>query len=221
MRLPNRLLALTPGELKDSRGFPAFLNGLECALKAGLPGVLLREPNLGAWDLLRLAEEVKHRCADQSLSASGCLPWFGVHDSVHIALRVAADGVHLGFQSLPTWEVRDLVGDAMAIGFSSHAGDAAAAWKGANYLFHGPVHPTPSKRGVLDSMGCEALGRFCKGTDLAVFGLGGIGPLEVPAVLSEGAGVAVLRGILGAPDPAAATRDYLAALETSPAGGRP
>jgi thiamine-phosphate pyrophosphorylase len=212
MFLPKRLIALSTGELRSPRSFPSFLSALDRALDAGLPGVLLREPNLGAGDYLRLAEEVQRRCAPDEDGDGHAKAWFGIHDSVHVALRLGANGVHLGFRSLPTWEVRDLVGDSMAIGFSTHAGEDSGSWRGADYLFHGPVHATPSKAGVLDPIGIDALAEFCARADLPVYGLGGIGPDEVNEVASRSAGVAAMGGILGAADPGAATRAYLDAL---------
>jgi thiamine-phosphate pyrophosphorylase len=210
LQAPGHLIALSPGNLRSVAEFPRFLHKLQLALKAGLPAVLVREPSLPAGELLELARSTVVLCR----AHPGV--WCGVHDSVHAALDAEADGVHLGFRSLTPGVVRECVGERLAIGFSAHVGDSPEAWEGADYLHYGPVYETPSKQGLLEPVGLPGLKSFVRQTGLPVFGLGGIHPSRAADVRSSGAGVAVLSGILGAHDPAQATGQYLAAIQSHP-----
>ncbi|HZO08547.1 MAG TPA: thiamine phosphate synthase [Myxococcota bacterium] len=200
------MIALSPGDL-EARPRERFLADLEAALAAGLPALLLREPRLDERAFLELAGHVRAR-----MQAAGS-PWFAVHDRAHLALELGADAVHLSFRSLRPPELVPWIGARLAIGLSTHADDDPATWHGADYLFHGPLRDTPSKRGRLAPIGIEGLERALARTSIPILALGGVRPADVAPVLAAGAhGVAVLGGIFAAADAAAATRAYLARL---------
>lgn len=215
MRLPPPLVALTPGSLRpgQERG---LLAAVDAALGAGLRGVLVREPGLSDRALAALGAALRQRLAEG---------WLALHDRPHVALAVGADAVHLGFRSLPLAAVRAGFGDDLTIGLSTHAHDDPRAWAAASYVFHGPVRPTPSKQGLLEPVGMEGLARACRASPVPVLAIGGLEPEDAPAVLASGAhGLAVLRGVLAARDPARAAARFLAALADLPGasdGGRP
>ncbi len=207
-RLPQRLLALTPGTLHDGASTSALLRGIGQAFEAGLPAVLLREPELSDGALHAFACEVVElatRFEDR---------WVGVHDRVHVALAAGADGAHLGFRSMPPLDARAVAGDALALGLSAHAhDDAPSAWEGADYLTFGPVRETPSKHGLLEPTGFARLEEAVRLAGRPLFALGGMTPEDAPSARAAGAGLAALGGILGASDPAGRTRAFLAALD--------
>ncbi len=204
VRLPPRLLALTPGNLAGDE----LLARLGAAVAGGLEGVLVREPALedGAFaDLLARARELL-----------GPQRWLGVHDRAHLARALGCDGLHLGFRSLPPTLARAVVGEDIAIGFSAHAHEEPSIRAGADYLFFGPVLETPSKQGFLEPVGFDGLSGECARSALPTWAIGGLAPRHVGQALAAGAkGVAVLAGILASEDPASATRSYLAALTRS------
>lgn len=206
VRLPGALLALSPGEARDRAGVEGLLRRVEAALRSGLPAVLLREPHLSDGELLDLSRRVRV-LAD---AAGGC--WVGVHDRVHVALAARADGVHLGFRSLPPAEAARVAAGRLAVGFSGHAHDEPGDREGADYLTFGPVLETPSKYGLLDPVGFERLSEEVEACPVPVLGLGGLDPERAPRAWAVGAGVAALGGLLGGSDPAARTRAYLDAL---------
>jgi len=178
---------------------PAFLARAATATSAGLRGILLRESRLDDGVFLNLALGLRRQFAD-------CAGWLGVHDRVHLAAPAGADGVHLGYRSLEVDEVRPIVGEQIAIGLSTHAADEPDAWSGADYRFYGPVFETPSKRGLLAPVGPDGLTRSAGGHTIPVWALGGVNPENLPLLVDCGArGVAMLSGLLGAPDVAAAT----------------
>jgi len=206
LRTPPALIALTPGVLRPE-GLQRALGAIRSAAAAGLSAVLVREPELGDGALLWFAREVKALlCAQRG-------GWLGVHDRAHVALAAEADAVHLGYRSLAPATVRALVPSGMAVGLSTHATDETSLWDAADYLFHGPVRDTPSKRGLLEPVGMDGLAAAVARSSVPVFGIGGLRPADLPALVAAGAaGVAVLRGVLGAGDPGRCARAYLAAL---------
>ncbi len=213
--LPPRLIALTPGNLHLDPAARALAleRAVARGLEGGLRGVLLREPELGDAPLAGLGARLRER-----LDAVG--GWLGLHDRVHLAAHLGADAVHLGFRSLAPGEARSILPGAIAVGFSAHAPDEPASWEGADYLFCGPVRPTPSKEGLLEPIGFEGLGAAARRSALPLWGIGGLRPEDAGPALSAGArGLAVLSGVLGAADPSPAARAYLESLEEAGEGG--
>ncbi len=201
LRLPPELLALTPGDL-EAPAVERFARRAASAVRAGLRGVLLREPHLADREVVELALTLR-----SLLGPSG---WLGLHDRAHLAAGVSADGVHLGGRSLAAERVRAWLEPAIAVGVSSHANDAAQARRGADYSIFAPVFDVPGKGAA---QGLDGLRGAIEGSALPTWGLGGIAPESASSVCAAGArGVAVLRGIFGAVDPAAATESYLRAL---------
>ncbi len=140
-----------------------------------------------------------------------------VNGRVDVALAAEADGVHLPERGLPASAVRALMPDAL-VGVSCHdaAGLVRAGAEGADYAVLGPIGPVPGKGPPLGIEGFRALvaARGPEGA-LPVLALGGIVEGDVPALLEAGAhGIAVIRGVVRAPDPAAATRALIRALDT-------
>ena len=200
-----RLIAISPGDLRPGSS-ARFLEALEGALEAGLPGLLLREPGLADAAYLELATDVVRRCA-------GRPSWFAVHDRPHLARALGADAVHLSFRSLRAEELAPWLDRSVARGLSTHASDDPAAWRGVDYLFHGPLHATPRKAHALEPLGLDGLERARSLAPCPVLALGGVRPEDVGPLRARGLhGVAVLSGILGAADPRRATAAYLEAL---------
>lgn len=109
---------------------------------------------------------------------------------------------------MPAAVVRALLDPDALVGVSTHTPGEAA--EGADFLFFGPVYATPAKTGT---QGVERLRDAVAAAALPVLAIGGVTAARVAEVLDGGAtGVAVIRAILGAPDPGAATRAFLAAL---------
>lgn len=198
---PPGLIALSPGDLTPE-GVPHFARLARAATRAGLEGLMLREPRLADGVYLQLAREL----------APG-LGWLCLHDRPHLVHACGAAAVHLGFRSCEPASVRAWLADDVAIGFSAHDGDEPEAWTGCDYLLLGPVRDTPSKRGLKEPLGLDGLERCVRAADLPVWAVGGMRPEDVYGVLRGGAsGVAVLSGISMASDAGAAVKAYRSAL---------
>ena len=197
MTLP-RLFALSPGVLTDARTAHEFAVRARDLVGAGLRGVVLREPELEDGATLALARELR---ALLPVGAGTLI----VHDRIHVALAAGADGVHLGFRSLPLSECRALFersGASLEVGLSTHAGDDPARWVGATYVFHGPFAKVTSKPDALPPIGTEGLSAALKASEVPVYALGGIDASNVGAALGTGVHGVAVRGALSLADDA-------------------
>lgn len=162
------------------------------ALERGLRKILLREKDLDSRALYDLALPL--RTLTKNFQAQ-----LFIHDRVDVAQAVGADGVHLGWRSLPPEKVRALWPAPGLLGVSCHNGnEAERAWAvGADYITFGPIFSTPSKEGLLVPTGLEALKAIKEQAGGAVFALGGISEERAQAVLEAGAdGLAAIRAFL-------------------------
>ncbi len=176
------------------------------ALGAGLPAVQLRDKELSGRELFALAERLRRETA-----RTGALLF--VNDRIDIALAVGADGVHLGDGSVPVEVARSLVPPACQIGVSTHSAAELGALVGASFAFFGPVFATPSKAAYGPPQGEVKLREALRTAHVPILAIGGVGAAEVPTLRVLGvAGVAVVRAILAADDPAAATHALVGAL---------
>lgn len=202
-----RLIALSPGDLERASA-ARLVDALERACAAGLPGFLLREPRLSDREYLELARSLE----DLRRRHRGL--WFAVHDRAHLARALAADAVHLSFRSLRVEELRPWLGPATALGLSTHAHDDPRAWRGADYVFHGPLRATPDKEHAQAPVGMQGLERAARAAPCPAYALGGVCAEDARELVARGLhGVAVRSRLLGAAEPGVATRTYLEQLE--------
>lgn len=175
------------------------------ACDAGLPAVQLREKDLGGRALWALAERLRAITA-----RTGAL--LLVNERIDVAVAAGADGVHLGGGALAVADARALLPPGALVGVSTHAADEVAATD-ADYAVFGPVWDTPSKRAFGAPQGVARLGAAVAAARVPVLAIGGADAATAAAARDAGAhGIAVIRAILGAADPAAATRALCAAV---------
>ena len=200
-RIPNLLLVTD----RRATGGRDLVDVVDRALGAGLPAVQLRDKDLSGRALYELAERLRAATARR-----GALLF--VNDRVDVAVAVGADGVHLGGGALPVEVARRLLPPGALIGASVHAvADAAAV--AAEFVVFGPVFATPSKAAFGTPQGTDRLAAAVRGAGKPVLAIGGIDAGKLDSVRATGAhGIAVIRAILGAGDPGAATRALLAGL---------
>jgi thiamine-phosphate pyrophosphorylase len=120
----------------------SFADRLKAALEPGLASAFqLRVKDTDEHELARLAEPLQRICADADVA-------FIVNDSVSLAKRLGADGVHLGQSDGDIREARALLGPSAQIGRTCHdsrhlAMEAGEA--GADYVAFGAFYPTTTK----------------------------------------------------------------------------
>ena len=188
---------------------PDLLTVVEQALAAGV--ALLQHRSKLSDDLPRYREALALR---ELCASHGAL--FIVNDRVDLALAVEADGVHLGQGDLPPAQARRLIGPDRLLGRSTHALSQLhqAQADGCDYVGVGPLHATPTKPGR-EPVGLAYLRQAAAQATVPWFGIGGVDASTLAAVLEaggQGCRVAVVRAVMEADDPAAATAELLEML---------
>jgi thiamine-phosphate pyrophosphorylase len=118
---------------------------------------------------------------------------FVVDDDVEAALRLEADGVHLGRHDSGTECARS---EGLLLGLSAASVDEAQAAErqGAAYVGAGPVWATPSKPDADPPVGLDGLAEICAAVSVPVVAIGGIDASNAGDCIRAGAaGVAVIR----------------------------
>ncbi len=114
---------------------------------------------------------------------------FIVDDHVDIALLSHADGVHVGQNDIPLYDVRTLVGSVMVVGVSTHEPEQAkAAFRdGADYIGVGPIYETKTKEDVVSPVGLSYLDWVKANIDMPFVCIGGIKAHNIHDVVEHGA----------------------------------
>ncbi|MBF0368336.1 MAG: thiamine phosphate synthase [Magnetococcales bacterium] len=202
---PIRLLLIT-----DRDVCPDLTAGITSAIRGGGRHILLREKGLTGAPLLTLAEALRRLTRQQGAQLL-------IHDRVDVALAVEAEGVHLPESGLPTHIARKLLGKEKIVGRSCHdlEGACHALVEGADYVTLSPLFPTHSHPHATP-LGITEFTQLRTQIPGPVLALGGITPENAAQVPATGAdGVALIRGVLDAPDPGKAAREILGCLDGS------
>jgi thiamine-phosphate pyrophosphorylase len=113
-----------------------------------------------------------------------------VNDDVHLALAVESDGVHVGQDDLPAEKVREIVGNKILIGLSTHTPEQArqAVKSGvADYIGVGPLYGTAIKKEVMPAVGLDYLDYVVNHHRIPFVAIGGIKEHNVAEVIKHGA----------------------------------
>ncbi|MEE1039931.1 MAG: thiamine phosphate synthase, partial [Lachnospiraceae bacterium] len=119
---------------------------------------------------------------------------FVINDNVDIAVRMDADGVHVGQSDMEAGDVRALIGPDKILGVSAQTVEQAvlAEKRGADYLGVGAVFPTGSKDDA-DDVSFETLRAICEAVSIPVVAIGGITADNTPELAGSGiCGIAVI-----------------------------
>ena len=191
-------------------GKASSLEVLEALLRAGVKVIQYRHKG----QFRRANFEECSRLAQKAAEGGGALL---VNDRADIADLSGAAGVHLGQDDLPVEWARELLGPARYIGYSSHNLEQArlAETSSADYIAIGPVFATSTKKNPEPVVGLETVAQVRSVVTKPLVAIGGITLENAVAVLKAGAdAVAVIRGLLEAPDVEARARQFLSALKT-------
>lgn len=188
-----------------------WLNGetlysqVEKALKGGATFIQLREKELNEDSFQKEALEIQKLCRSYNVP-------FVLDDDVDLAVKVSADGVHVGQSDMEAGKVREKIGPDRILGVSAQTVEEAikAEKEGADYLGVGAVFPTSSKDDA-EPVSHETLKAICDAVHIPVIAIGGITRDNVVELKGTGiVGIAVISAIFAQPDIEAATRDLKA-----------
>jgi thiamine-phosphate pyrophosphorylase len=201
---PARLYLISP---QDVAG--AFPERLRAALEPGIASAFqLRVKDMDEHQLARLAEPLQRICGDADVA-------FIVNDSVSLAKRIAADGVHLGQSDGDVREARVLLGPSAQIGRTCHdsrhlAMEAGEA--GADYVAFGAFYPTTTKPSDYRP-DPSILSWWSTLFEIPCVAIGGITPDNGRPLVEAGADfLAVCQAVWSKEDPASAVQAFAGAL---------
>ena len=179
------------------------------AVDGGVNLVQLRAKEMPGGKLLSLARELKRAMGERAALL--------VNERVDVAVAAGARGVQLGEEALPIPAASHMLPAGSLIGRSVHSVEGAvrATTDGADFLVVGTMFATDSHPGE-EPAGPALMREVAGHCILPLIGIGGITPGNLNAIIAAGAsGVAVIRSILAADDPATASREMLSALDDS------
>ena len=192
---PCQLYLISPLELGG--GFPAQL---EAALSAGpVAAFQFRMKDVDQHEAAALAVPLQAICAAHDVA-------FIVNDSVALAKRLNADGVHLGQSDGDIADARVELGKAFQIGVTCHnsrhlAMEAAEA--GADYVAFGAFYPTITKD-VEHIAELDTVEKWSRVMEIPCVAIGGITPENAKPIINAGADfIAVSNAVWNHPQGAA------------------
>jgi len=197
---PARLYLISPQDVGGS-----FPDRLKAALEPRIASAFqLRVKNVDDHALARLAEPLQRICADADVA-------FVINDSMSLAKRLGADGVHLGQSDGDIREARAMLGPSAQIGKTCHdsrhlAMEAGEA--GADYVAFGAFHPTTTKPSDYRPEP-SILTWWSTLFEMPCVAIGGITPDNAEPLVKAGADfLAVCQAVWGKDDPASAVRAF-------------
>jgi len=186
----------------------AFTDRLARALAAGpVAAFQLRLKGLSDHEIAKLAEPVQRVCADADVT-------FIVNDSIGLAKRLGADGVHLGQGDGDPREARELLGPKAQIGVTCHdsrhlAMEAGEA--GADYVAFGAFYPTTTKE-VSHHPEPSILGWWTTVFEIPCVAIGGITPANAKPLIGAGADFLAVCGAVWGGDEVANVKAFAEVL---------
>ncbi|MBQ3924994.1 MAG: thiamine phosphate synthase [Firmicutes bacterium] len=178
------------------------------SLDGGATFMQLREKTLDEETFYQEAVELQALCKEYGVP-------FVVNDDVDIAVRMDADGVHVGQSDMEAGNVRALIGPDKILGVSAQTVEQAklAEERGADYLGVGAVFPTGSKDDA-EEVSFETLKEICEAVSIPVVAIGGITEGNTPELAGSGiCGIAVISAIYAQKDIPEATKRLKAVTE--------
>ncbi|WP_438273267.1 thiamine phosphate synthase [Tropicimonas marinistellae] len=154
------------------------------------------------------------RALQETLAGSGAS--LVVNDDVDAAVALGADAVHVGQGDIPASEARARIGPDMILGLSVETEDQARVVDVdiVDYIGAGPVFGTATKPDHAVPVGIAGLARIVAQCARPAVAIGGLTAAHAVDVLGTGAkGLAVVSAVCGRPDPTAAARGLVRAVE--------
>lgn len=185
-----------------------FPDRLARALDAGpVAAFQFRVKGLDEHEAARLAEPLQRICADREVA-------FIVNDSISLAKRLGADGVHLGQDDGSVADARARLGKAAQIGVTCHASRhlaMEAGEAGADYVAFGAFFPSATKdtKHVAEP---ELLQWWSRLFELPCVGIGGITAANCGPLVAAGADFLAVSNAVWGGDEAEGVRALNAAI---------
>ena len=158
------------------------------SLEGGVTFLQLREKDLDDENFYKEAVRLQEMAREYGVP-------FVVNDNVDIAVRMDADGVHVGQSDMEAGDVRALIGPDKILGVSAQTVEQAVLAEK-----RGAVFPTGSQVDAVE-VSHETLKAICEAVSIPVVAIGGITVNNTPELAGSGiCGIAVISAIYGQKD---------------------
>jgi thiamine-phosphate pyrophosphorylase len=201
-----QLYLISPLDVGDD--FPERLVRAIDAGEGTVAAFQFRVKGLDQHEAARLAEPLQVICAERDVA-------FIVNDSVALAKRIGADGVHLGQGDGNAKEAREILGREAQIGVTCHASRhlaMEAGDNGADYVAFGAFFPSTTKASEHKAE-IEIVEWWSGLFEIPCVAIGGITPGNCRPVVEAGADFLAVSGAVWSGDEAAAVRAFAEVLK--------
>ena len=201
----NKLYVITESSISKGRSNEFIVKE---AIKGGAEIIQLREKE---WD----KDEVKEEAVKLLKICKENNVLFIVNDYVDIAMEIGADGVHLGQSDMPINEAREICGNKLIIGLSTHSVEQSidADQEDVDYITIGPIFKTRVKD---YEVGIEIIKPVLDNVLKPVIAIGGINMENIDEVLGQGAeSVAVISAVVSAENVNEAARELVKKIKNA------
>ena len=181
-----------------------FSDRLAAALDAGsVAAFQFRVKGVDQHEAARLAEPLQRACADRDVA-------FIVNDSISLAKRLGADGVHLGQSDGDPREARAVLGPSAQVGVTCHDSRhlaMEAGEGGCDYVAFGAFYPTATKEAT-HRPEPVILSWWSALFEIPCVAIGGITPTNAAPLVAAGADFLAVSNAVWGEDPAAAVKAF-------------
>ena len=200
--LPKRgLYAITP-ELTAAKEHVKLVRN---ALEGGVCMVQFRDKSSDSRTKETNARALKQLCSEFTVPLI-------INDDVELALRVEADGVHIGRDDGTLAEARHRLGSERIIGVSCYNDPnlaMSAVAQGADYVAYGSFFPSPTKPQAVRATR-DLVTQTRADIPVPLAAIGGITPDNAAALITAGVDLlAIISAIFNTPDPKSASRRFM------------
>src|SRR5690625_2551217 len=145
---------------------------LKAAIAGGITCFQYREKGEHAkvgLDRINLGLNLRKLCRENNIP-------FIVNDDVELAIKLDADGIHVGQDDIAIDELRKIVPSHYMIGLSTSTIEESLEAERLNvdYIGVGPVYKTTTKDDALQPIGLKGLQKIRKETTIPIVAIGGI-----------------------------------------------
>ena len=205
--IPTQLYLISPIDV--SGDFPQRLGRALEAGKGVVTAFQFRVKGLDQHEAAALAAPLQEICAAHDVA-------FIVNDSIALAKRLGADGVHLGQKDGDVREARDELGKDAQIGVTCHASRhlaLEAGEAGADYVAFGAFFPSQTKE-TEHRAETELLEWWHEMVEIPSVAIGGITPENCRALVDARADFLAVSGAVWSGDEAEAVKAFVEQMRT-------
>lgn len=187
-----QLYAITDRTWLDDR---KLQDDVQKAIDGGITFLQMREKSLSTDDFIKEALAIKE------LAQTNDIPLV-INDDIDVAIKVDADGVHIGQDDIAVSVARKMLGTDKILGVSAHTLEQAlkAQKDGADYIGVGAVFNTSTKSNA-SNVSISTLREICDNISIPVVTIGGITADNALKLQGTGvSGICVISAIFGSSD---------------------